>query len=359
MKKYLSYLAIFILTTIVFSSCTKKQEIKTEKDNRNALITITPKDTSVTFKYRPKTGDVFKHKAEKYNKVTEEINFPKPEKVVSESKGLYFTTLEVLEVGESGAVTFKARFDSLLVEQTSQLKDSTVSIKYNSNVKDTSILTVETVLFDNLVGNNFKIRVSENGEILDTYETEKIVENVLTFFKNSKDERTKEITEELNKSEDVYNQQKQLLKGDVSNTITSIFSQIVQELPKGTVPKDSTWTKIQKDEKSLFNEQLIVNYSITEVKSDNQDALVTIAAVMTSDYDSKPVKDKKMGVTVSLEDFEAKGTGKLVLDLNRGVVKLLDNDISSHRKFVQKNSRGDKSILLRDINIKYKVELIN
>lgn len=359
MKKYFSYSAIFIFATIVLFSCTKKQEIKTEKKEGNALITITQKDTSVTFKYKPKVGDVFKHRAEKYNKVSEEITVPKPDKIISESKGLYFTTLEVVEIGESGVITFKARFDSLLVEQTSQLKDSTVSIKYNSNIKDTSILTVETVLFDNLVGNNFKIRVSENGEILDTYETEKIIDNVLLFFKNSKDERTKEITDELNKSEDVYNQQKQLLKGDVSNTITSVFSQIVQELPKGTVPKDSTWTKIQKDEKSLFNEQLIVNYSITDVKSDDKDALVTIGAVMTSDYDSKPVKDKKMGVTVSLEDFEAKGSGKLIIDFNRGVVKLLDNNISSHRKFVQKNSRGDRSVLLRDINIKYKVELIN
>lgn len=303
-KLSILFLSLFFISSLItLSSCNKKEE-GTKSDSKSKAGDYVKTDDGgqkVILKYFPKQGDKFSYKMTAKTFSTEKSPGTGDQEVSSEQAMIYYYTQEVSEVSASGYITFKMKYDSIIITEKITAKDSSISQTFNSNIKDSVAAKIDFIQYNALAGQEFKFRVSPKGEISEVIELEQIHEKIFKALGDTlkPDEKAK-IKESMG-----------------SEALKSIIQNQFQKFPDIDVYKDSSWTFDTETNLSVFPIKNILSYKLNNVNTD-KNVIIDIIATLGIEFLSK--EEKQQGMTIKLTNEEAGGTGTVNIDLTRGCV---------------------------------------
>jgi len=303
-KLSILFLSLFFISSILtLTSCDKKENGQRPdvKSNVSEYVKTDDVGQKVTLKYFPKQGDKFNYKMTAKTFSTEKSPGTGDEEVASEQSMTYYYSQEVAEVSASGYITFKMKYDSIIITEKITAKDSSISQTFNSNIKDSVSAKIDFIQYNALAGQEFKFRVSPKGEISEVIELEQIHEKIFKALGDTlkPDEKAK-IKESMG-----------------SEALKSIIQNQYQKFPDKDVYKDSSWTFDTETNLSVFPIKNILGYKLNNVNTENN-VIIDIIASLGIEFLSK--EEKQQGMTIKLTNDEAGGSGTVSIDLTRGCV---------------------------------------
>ncbi len=294
----------FISSLLTLSSCNKKDDPQKPDSKNTAAGDFVKSDANgqkVTLKYVPKQGEKFKYKMTASTNSTEQSPGTGDKEVTSEQSMVYYYTQEVADISASGYITFKMKYDSIIITEKITANDSTISQTYNSNLKDSISSKLDFVQYNALAGQEFKFRVSPKGEISEVIELEQIHEKIFKALGDTlkADDKAK-IKESMG-----------------SEALKSIIQNQYQKFPDTEMYKDSSWSFNSETNLSVFPIKNILSYKLSSINTE-KNIIIDIIATLGIEFLSK--EEKQQGMTIKLMNEDAGGSGKVTIDLSRGVV---------------------------------------
>lgn len=311
MYKRYAFIAVFVSFLIYFTGCTKKDDKTDVNKNDTSKSSQLIKKDSVTgkqkvfLKYEPKKGDIFRYRMTAKNTNSEKSFATENKEVTDNDESSYYYTKEVQDVDQSGIITFKVTFDSIMVSMNSGDK----SIAYNSNVNDTIKSKPAFIQYNAVIKEPFFVRVKPEGDISDVYGLEKIQDNLFKALGDTLKEADKSQIREQNKGQ-----------------IQGILQQEYQTFPKQEVFMDSSWTKSMESQVLVFDVQNNAKYTLKGIENKNNQNFANIDATLDIVFINREVKEK--GVKLNIENAETNGTGKIVFNIDRGCVTSKETSIT-------------------------------
>ena len=338
-KLSLLFVIIVVFVSLVtLSSCNKKDEgtkTNTTKTDATEFVKSDAAGQKVTLKYAPKKGEKFNYKMTAKTFSTEKSPGTGDEEISSEQSMTYYYSQEVADISASGYITFKMKYDSIIITEKLMARDSVITQTYNSNKKDSVSTKLDFVQYNALAGQEFKFRVSPKGEISEVIELEQIHEKIFKALGDTlKAEEKTKIKESMG-----------------SEALKSIIQNQFQKFPENDVYKDSTWTFNSETSLSIFPIRNILSYKLKDIKTDNG-VVIGIEATLGIDFLSK--EEKQQGMTIKLTDEIAGGTGSVSIDLTKGCVvrKETTTNINMNLKLSAKGqSANSKQTLKTNLNV--------
>jgi len=285
------------------SSCGKKDGTNDKDKSKSELLKKDEKGEKVDLKLAPKVGDKFRYKMSAKTVSSEKSPATGDREITSEQNMIYYYSQEVSEISGTGVITYKMKYDSITIISKAATKDSAITQTYNSNVKDSVHSMPDFIQYNALIGEDFKLRVSQNGEIYDVYELEKIHENIFKALGDT-----------------LSPQDKATIKESMgADALKSIIQNQYQKFRGGDVYKDSSWTFSVETSLLVFPIKNILNYKIKDFQVNKGELIVNIEANLGIDFISTEQKDKS-GLTVKINDSKTGGTGLISFNLTRGCI---------------------------------------
>jgi hypothetical protein len=304
-RKY-SYLAVALLITVsllTLSSCNKKEETSTDtkKTTGNEYVKTDEKGQKVLMKIAPKVGEKFRYKMTAKTSSTENSPGTQGNDVTSEQSMTYYYSQEVAEISSSGYITYKMKYDSIIISEKITANDSSISQTYNSNIKDSVSNQMDFVQYNALAGQEFKFRISPKGEISEVIELEQIHEKIFKALGDTlKPDDKAKIKESMG-----------------SDALKAIIQNQFQKFPDVEIYKDSSWSFSNETNLSVFPIKNILSYKLKDIKTE-KNIIAEIEATLGIEFISKD--EKQMGMSIKLINEEAGGKGTVSFDLTRGCV---------------------------------------
>ncbi len=303
-KRYI-FLFIF-LTAIILQGCNKdsKTDNKTTTSSSGQNSDLIKKDGNVekvTLAMKPKKGDKFVYKM--IAKTTSQENSPltQDKDITSDQVINYFYSMEVTE-SSADVSTYKAKYDSINIVSTVKSGDSSLVIKYNSNIKDSIYNKPDFIQYNAIINEDFFLRVSSKGEISDIYGLEKIYTKMFKALGDTlKDSDKNEIKESFG-----------------NNAIKSVMQQQFQLFPDTEVVRDSSWTRSYDTQLMIFPVKNNLSYKIKDIQNQNGDNIVVIDATLSIAFDQKEINEKDVKYQIS--DMDTGGKGTISFNLSRGCI---------------------------------------
>jgi len=337
----LSLLFVIIVVFVSFislSSCNKKDEGTTKnttKTNATEFVKSDANGQKVTLKYAPAKGEKFNYKMTAKTFSTEQSPSTGNEEISSEQSMTYYYSQEVADVNASGYITFKMKYDSIIITEKLIARDSSIVQVYNSNKKDSVSAKIDYIQYNALAGQEFKFRLSPKGEISEVIELEQIHEKIFKALGDTlKAEEKAKIKESMG-----------------SEALKSIIQNQFQKFPDNEVYKDSSWAFNSETSLSVFPIRNILSYKLMDVKTD-KGVVISIEATLGIEFLSK--EEKQQGMNIKLSNEEAGGKGTVTIDLSKGCVvkKETNTNIFMNLKLSAKGqSANSKQTLKTNLNI--------
>ncbi|MCW8803678.1 MAG: DUF6263 family protein, partial [Ignavibacteriaceae bacterium] len=182
--KYL--LTLFLLSTILFAAC---QEKKTEEDQKpNEEITSTfdssalpttkvamDEDQSFFLKYNFKPGESFRYRMTVISQTEQSIEADSSMTATMDQTLIYLINFKTLSVDTDTIAELQCTFSS--VNLKANVNGTQVSYKSGSLTDSTE--KVKFAEYEAFLNNPFHIRVGKNGELIEIYKTDKIMNRFL------------------------------------------------------------------------------------------------------------------------------------------------------------------------------------
>lgn len=335
---YLLVIVVVFISLVSLNSCSKKEEgtkPNITKTDPSEFVKTDANGQKVTLKYVPKKGEKFNYRMTAKTFSTEKSPGTGDEEVSSEQVMTYYYTQEVADINASGYITYKMKYDSIIITEKLSARDSSLSQTYNSNKKDSVSAKIDYVQYNALAGQEFKFRLSPKGEISDVTELEQIHERIFKALGDTlKAEEKAKIKESMG-----------------SEALKSIIQNQFQKFPENEVYKDSSWTFNSETSLSVFPIRNILGYKLKEVVTD-KGVIINIEATLGIEFLSK--EEKQQGMNIKLSNEEAGGTGTVSIDLGRGCVikKETNTNINMNLKLSAKGqSANTKQTLKTNLNV--------
>jgi len=322
------------------SSCGKKDGTKDKDNSKSELLKKDEKGEKVDLKLAPKVGDKFRYKMSAKTVSSEKSPATGDREITSEQNMIYYYSQEVSEISGTGVITYKMKYDSITIISKAAIKDSAITQTYNSNVKDSVHSMPDFIQYNALIGEDFKLRVSQNGEIYDVYELEKIHENIFKALGDT-----------------LSPQDKATIKESMgADALKSIIQNQFQKFRGGDVYKDSSWTFSVETSLLVFPIKNILNYKIKDFQVNNGELIVNIDANLGIDFISTEQKDKS-GLTVKINDSKTGGTGLISFNLTRGCIikKVTNTNIMLDLKM---SAKGQSAKSVQNLTTSLNVDLL-
>ncbi|MDP2302707.1 MAG: DUF6263 family protein [Ignavibacteria bacterium] len=302
---------IFLFTILIFMGCGDNKETQnntTEQDVTtfdSTEIKTSSVDAStvglVKLNYQLKKGNTYNFRltsiADDNQKITADTVME--QKVVQTIT--YLINSKVNEVEADGVMEVEFNFKS--VKLTADANGKKYSYKSGTVLDSTD--KDRYLEYEALVNNPFTVRLDSNGDILDVFRADKIV-NKLLELRNMKDS--------------VSAEDKKLLQQDmVEGALKPMVAQVFRKFPSTEVGKDSTWKNVLPEANlQLFTLQTIQNFKLGSFENFNGDNLAVITADVTANYKISPqAKQNK----VDVKNPEYRADGKIYFNLNKGLIQ--------------------------------------
>lgn len=274
------------------------------------LITKDETGTKVNLRIIPILNDVLRYNIKSSITSIEKSSETNDKKLISAEETNYFYTEEVFEISSAGIITFKIKFDSIIVVLTA-LSDSEERAIYNSNMKNYIWSHPDYIHYSSFIHEDFYIRVSTKGEITSTYGMEKMYENLFSALGD---------TLTINHKEDFKNYYNQ-------DYFINILQSQFQKFPEKSIFRDSGWVRSFESDIIVFPIRNDFNYKLTDIKQNSDEYIVTVDAGLSIKVLNKKVNDES--ITYELQNSAFSGKANYEFNLSRGclISKLSENNI--------------------------------
>ncbi|HMQ69194.1 MAG TPA: DUF6263 family protein [Ignavibacteria bacterium] len=300
-------------------------------DLNSDLITKDETGTKVNLRIIPILNDVLRYNIRSSTTSIEKSTETNDKKIISTEETNYFYTEEVFEISSAGIITFKIKFDSIIVVST-VLSDSEERTIYNSNMKNYIWSHPDFIHYSSFIHEDFFIRVSSKGEVTSTYGMEKMYENLYSAIGD---------TLTINQKEDLKNYYNQ-------DYFINILQSQFQIFPEKTIYEDYGWVRSFESEIFAFPIRNDFNYKLTDIKQNSDEYIVTVDAGLSIKVLDKKVNDED--ISYELQNSAFSGKANYDFNLSRGCLvnklsetsielklKISDNTDSIQSYFAVKN----------------------
>lgn len=304
------YAIILLITLTVFYTGCKKPSVKSEQPSAAAATVDTSElkttvlndaeANNLTLRYKPEEGKTFYYRL---TSVTEETGkiiadttlYPKSLQTVT-----YSIQVKANDIEDDGTVD--ALFTVSAVKLSVDMDGK--KIEYFSGDKNDQSKREKFLEYEGIINNTFGARVKSNGEILELYKTDKIINRLLSLRKISRDTIPAQEIEAFEQS-------------IVMSGLRPIVRQVFREFSKGPVSKNSIWDVAQQPmnlQVVAFENKAV--HTFNGVEQLGSEKLANIAIKLEAKSMQNPeLAKRKMSVSKST----LTGDGKLYFNLNKGM----------------------------------------
>jgi hypothetical protein len=307
----LKYLLVLVAFSFILISCGDKnnesEKTLTDKEkysfDSTDLKTDGIDDSGKPFlmEYKFKKGDKVVYRLTTISNNTQTITMDSSITAGVNQKIIYLIDLVVKEVDEEGATEAEIKINSVKLEASAN--EETFNFEAGKDID--SAKTHQFAEFQSLYNNQFSVRFSKKGDILEVFKADKI-SNKFIELKGAAD------TISVN--------DRNLIRQDLINgVLTPLITQIIRKVSDKEVYKDSTW-QIQQAAVPLMVYQINYTntYKLESVEKLDDNRVAIIDAGIDFKYSGQS-KVNQGNVTYSFQKPISTAEGKIYFDVDRGI----------------------------------------
>lgn len=310
--KYL--ITLILLSTLILFSCQQKKTEENQKSEQEVASTfdssalktsetIMDKQKNFFIKYNFKPGESFKYRMTVISQNEQSIQADSSMTTALEQTLIYIINFKTLSLDEDSIAELQCTFTAVNLKANVNGKE----ITYQSDAKHDSTEKVKFAEYESFVNNPFNIRVGKDGNLVEVYKTDKIMNRFLS----------------LRGLEDSLNtQDKVLFKEDLGNrSIKPLLVQIFREVPEHKVAIDSSWSyKRESLPVLVFKIDYTNIYKIEKLEMLNDEMI----AVINGKVDAKITGEKtysERGVNYQFDTPITSASGTIYFNIDKGLIQ--------------------------------------
>lgn len=339
---------LLFLLLVLFTSCAQKEnksssDIDTVNKINNSLIT-TPKADSLNLKYRFKKSDKLKYRITTISESSQQIDADTIISTVTHQNVQYLVDLFVKEIDNDHNIIIDFTIKSINSKGTINGENILYDSKYIFSTQERMMFAQ----YEAVKNKTFSLKISESGEILDIFNIEDIVEELLSI-----QQQNEQITLE---------QKETLIQNFKDAAIRPLSQQLFRQFPTKQIAVNSNWQDKYYTKFAMFDIENIASYEVKNVNTDDNDTLVTISAGLSINWMGNH-EATDQGVKYYFYDPVVSGSGLITFNKSKGLITL--SETSSNFEFImdmegydsaQKLIKGKRTDLTVNKNI---IELLN
>jgi Family of unknown function (DUF6263) len=308
-----NFLIISLLSFALFVSCQKEKSNEEQKVSKDITFTFdstalkttaldNSADQSFYFRYKFESGETFKYRL---TTISESEQTVFTDTIMSEKMSqtiIFIMNFKTISIDTDSVAELQCTFSSVNLKANAKGRD----ITYQSGAPMDSTEKMRFAEYEAYVNNPFKLRVGKQGEIIDIYMIDKIVNRFLNF---------RGLEDSLSAQEKIMASQ------DLTNrSIKPILAQIFREVPGHKMAKDSTWSyKRESLPIMVFQVDYENNYKVENLEVLGEEKMVLI----TGSIKTKVIGDQnynEKGVNYKFDKPISTASGRIYFNLDKGLI---------------------------------------
>ncbi len=310
MKKIL----VLFMSAILFFGCGKNKEQQSAEGNTSdkteldsAGIKAAPVENlsgTYVINYKFEKGKMYKYKMTAVSEDNQTIHAMDTVLNQNVQQNIIYTiSFEPKDIDADGVTEINCNVLSVNLDADANGQ----KFNYESGTSTDSTSQLRYAQYASLVNNPFGIRVSKQGEVLEIFRVDKIVNKFLTI---------------KGYADSVSSAEKEALRKDMAEgALKPLITQMIRKFPDHPVGKDSTWSVAQQPEPfMIFTLNNTTTFKITNLQKQNENNLAIIDANMNSNVTGKTTANQK-GVDYKFKKPKAVGNGQFYFNMTDGVMQ--------------------------------------
>ena len=306
-------LSIVLLSVVIFVSCQKEktnedqkapEEVASTFDSTALATTLVDdnEDQSFLFRYKFTPGESFKYRLTTISEREQTIT---TDSTISDNLSqtiIFIINFKTLSLDADSVAELECTFSSVNLKANA----NGIAVNYQSGAKMDSTERQKFPEYESLLNNTFSMRVGKQGEIIDIYKIDKIMNKFLSM---------RGILDSLTA------QQKVMAQQDLtSRSIKPLLAQIFREVPEHRMAKDSTWSyKRESLPIMVFQVDYENLYKVESLEMLGDEKLAVISGVVKTNVSGKQTHSER-GISYKFNKPITTAGGKIYFNLNKGLI---------------------------------------
>jgi len=307
-------ITITLLSLTLFFACQQKKTEEEQKINEKISSTFdttalktTPfdasEDQSFFLRYKFVSGESFRYRMTTISQNEQSITTD-----TSRADHLSQTIIFVMDFNTLSLDTDSvAELQCMISSVNLKANANGIDITYQSGSAKDSTEKVKFAEYEAFVNNPFNIRVGKQGEIIDIYMIDKIINRLLDL---------------RGLADSLSSQEKIMAKQDLTNkSIKPLLSQIFREVPDHKMATDSAWSyKRESMPVVVFQIDYENVYTVEKLEMLSNEKLAVINGMVKTKVSGSQTYSEK-GINYKFEKPISTAGGKIYFNLNKGMIQ--------------------------------------
>ena len=307
-------LTLLILSILISFACQQKKGEEEQKSTEEMTSTFDSsalpttkvdmdENQSFLLKYKFKPGESFKYRMTVISQNEQSIEADTSMAAIMDQTIIYILYFKTISLDKDSVAEMQCTFTS--VNLKANVNGTEVSYQSGSLIDSTE--KVKFAEYEAFLNNPFYIRVGKNGELIEIYKTDKIMNRFLSL---------RGLTDSLS------TQDKVMFKEDMSNrSIKPLLVQILREVPGHQLAKDSTWSyKRESLPVMVFQIGYTNLYKIEKLEMLGDDRIVIIDGVVQTKVTGNQAYSER-GINYQFDKPITNASGKIYFNLDKGLIQ--------------------------------------
>ena len=310
--KYLVILYLF--SAIVFSACQQKNTKEEQKPTEEVASTFDSsalpttkadmdEDQSFLLKYKFTPGESFKYRMTVISQNEQSIEADTTMTATMDQTLIYIINFKTLSLDKDSVAELQCTFTSVNLKANA----NGTEVSYQSGSIIDSTEKVKFAEYESFLNNPFNIRIGKNGELIEIYKTDKIMNRFLSL---------RSLTDSLT------TQDKVMFKEDMSNrSIKPLLVQILREVPEYKLAKDSTWSyKRESLPVMVFQIDYTNLYKIEKLEMLGDERIAIVDGIVQTKVTGDQAYSER-GINYQFDKPITSASGKIYFNLDKGLIQ--------------------------------------
>ena len=307
-------LTITLLSLLLFFSCQKEKSNEKQKApeeisstfDSTALATTSVDESenqSFFFRYKLVPGETFKYRLTTISEREQSITADSTMKDNLKQTIIFIMNFKTLSLDADSVAELECTFSSVNLKANA----NGIAVNYQSGAKMDSTERQKFPEYESLLNNSFNLRVGKQGEIIDIYKIDKIMNKFLSL---------RGLLDSLTAQDKVMAQQEL-----TNRSIKPLLAQIFREVPEHKMAKDSTWSYKRESLPILVFQVDYENlYKVETLEMLGNEKLAVINGVVKTKVSGKETHSER-GINYTFNKPITTAGGKIYFNLNKGLIQ--------------------------------------
>lgn len=296
---------IAFLLFIALFACSDKKDNKTTTEETstkvNSKLVTPPKADGFLIRYNFKKGDIYKYKITTLSSSSQDLNSDTLITTRADQKVEYNVKLDVENVDSSRKAKINILVESITVTGIVNGQEINYDSKYIFSTQERMMFAQ----YEAIKKKRFTIDITGNGEILKIYNTEPIIEEILSIQQQTNN---------------ISAQQKKELNSTFSNSsLRPLTEQIFRKFPSEKISINYSWSDSYYSQFALFQIENIATFLLTDIETLDNDSTIVFSAGLSINFVGEHTSSEQ-GMSFYFYDPVVSGNGTIKFDKTKGLV---------------------------------------